>query len=554
MKVLRMTGSMKNALILSIVLPALVSQGGGCGNADSEADEDAASPWYSPDPLGRETEGNILADAPDMVIITSQELAAAWEPYALYRSMAGIKTDVVTVESVVEENDGVDDAEKLRNFLAAAYASGLRFALMGGDAEVVPFRRVEDHFEDPFLGEYSTNGPVQLYFADLDAVWDRDGDGVWGESEEDLSLQDMRQPEIAVGRVPASDGEDVRRYFRKVQTYETQPGGKETWPLLLSDVAGDIPLLGTVDSAEALEITYEEFFPEEFKVNARKLYATEEAAEAYGGEVATPGKIGAALLDGYLLAYHLGHGDHSILTLEIDMQFVNALTNELPPIFFSCACLSGNFADIGDAPLYENWTEMDSGDDSAAENLITGNYGAVAYIGNTGVGLGPIGGAQFLHSMFEDIFEEGIRRIGEAFNYARGRFHDVALNVRGISLNVWDESERWTQLVVILLGDPSMAVWGSSCREISVESPEDYTAGYNEMTVRVVTASNREPVEGATAVLHKPGDFLIRLETDAAGTAVFHFVPYGPADMTLTVTGPDMLPRSLTIRPVDQPP
>ena len=48
-------------------------------------------------------------------------------------------------------------------------------------------------------GDFSSNGPAELYFADLDTDWDADGDGLFGERGDDVTLEDLRAPELAVG-------------------------------------------------------------------------------------------------------------------------------------------------------------------------------------------------------------------------------------------------------------------------------------------------------------------------------------------------------------------
>jgi hypothetical protein len=172
---------------------------GGCGNDDdaaADADADAASDvpedapddapadtvdpaWYEPDPSGRVTEGNLLEADPEMVVVAPPELAEAWRSYARHRTLSGVTTQVVTTDEIDARAEGVDEADRVRNYLRERYfETGLRFALLGGDAEWVPFRRVEASVTVPFSGTYTTNGPADLFFAELDADWDRDRDGL----------------------------------------------------------------------------------------------------------------------------------------------------------------------------------------------------------------------------------------------------------------------------------------------------------------------------------------------------------------------------------------
>ena len=523
-----------------------------CGGSDLGDDGGGGvddSRWQEPDPDGRVTEGDLLSAPPEMVVVTTAALADAWAPLVLHRNLSGVRTDLVLLEQVTAEHDGVDQAERLRNYLIAAHERGLRFALLGGDAEVIPYRRVADEFA-LFDGSYTTNGPSQAYYANLDIDWNADDDASWGEDLQDVTLTDLRTDEIAVGRVPASHAAEVERYVSKLVRYETAPGGRETYPLLFSDIAqSGVPLLGDIDGAEGVEASVQAFFPQEFIDNTRRLYATEGAASTYGGEVITPQRFGDALDQGYLLAYHNGHGSHASLTGELDADFVRGLANPSPTVLLSCACLAGNFADVADGAPSDYWEPQGVDEDSAGELLITGAGGAVGYVGSTGVGLGPIGGSQFLHGMFEGIFERGLTTLGEAFAHGRARMRSIDLQILNTQMIMTDDSERWTQLVVILLGDPALRLWTRAATAIEVIHPAEYGPGFNQLTIEVRSRETGLPIADATVVVRKADDFLIRRHTGADGRTTFRFVPYDPLELEVGVTGPGLLPEFTTIAP-----
>lgn len=541
---------------------------GGCGDDDAAADADADTAadapedvpddgpadtvdpaWYAPDPLGRTTEGNLLETDPEMVVVAPPELADAWRSYARHRNLSGVATQVVTTDEIYARTAGADEADQVRSYLRERYfETGLRFALLGGDAELLPFRRVEASVTVPFSGTYTTNGPAELFFAELDADWDRDGDGRWGERVQDLALEDLRQAELAVGRVPAGDATEVANYVGKLAAYEADANRRGAFPLFLSDVATTIPLVGDVDGAEAMEITIGEVFPLEFRDNAWRLYATEEAVENYGGEVLSARRVAQRLLDGYPLSFHNGHGSHWNIANLLDGDWVRGLDNAMPTVLASCACLSGNFADVADDITFDLWTEQGPGEDSAGELLITGPCGAVGYIGNTAIGLGPVGGVQFLDAFFRGIFQEGWTRLGEAMNYGRAHIRDMNLVVRGVPMPVSDDTEWWTLLAVILLGDPALPVWVHTPRPVELTVPATYGPGWQELTVHVAEPGGI-PAPGVTVVALKDGDFVLRGTTDDAGDVTFRFLPTGPAGITVRATAPWFQPAEALIAP-----
>ncbi len=501
------------------------------------ADDDESLDWYEPDPEGRRTEGNLMNEDPEMIVITSAELAPAWEIYAGMRSLQGVHARVVDLVEALDGQPGVDDAEKLQSYLRDQVRNNsLRFVLLGGDADVVPFRRIPAEVTVPTQETYTTNGPSLLYFANVEVDWDSDGDGVFGQRGKDMSLADARESQLAPGRVPVNHPEEVFAYAAKVEDFLGDVYGRSIHPLLISDIAASVPIIGDIDAAEAIEVTFGEFFPDEYKSNVRKLYATSGAASSFGGEVFTTDLFSEALGDGYSIVFHQGHGSHGWLTDQVSRDFVKNMTNEQPSILLSCACLAGNFADVATTMTHDGWRVQGEGEDSSGELYVVGTRGGVAYVGNTGTGLGPVGGSQFLHALFEGVFLHSITAIGEAFNYARGRAREIDFSVSLMPDMMDDDTEWFTQIVVTLLGDPSIDVYTGKPEPLFLDAPLEYGPGYQEMSVDV-TCGEGEPVHGVTVGLWKRGDFFVEAETDEYGRASFSFIPYGPDDLYAGVYG-----------------
>lgn len=504
--------------------------------AEAGAETSPSSAWNQPDPQGRTTEGDVSQAEPELLIVTSQALEAAWMPYVEHRTLGGVPTAVMTVEAIAAARPAADRAASLRLELVDRFSRGrLRAVLLGGDSDVVPIHRVESSVST-LLGSYSSNDPAELYFADLDSNWDAG-----------LTLAQLRSPEIAVGRVPVKTADHVASYLAKVKTYELQPAGRATYPLAISDIATSIPILGDIDGAEGLEPTMAALWPAGFKSHTRKLYATQGAATKYGGEVFTPQKAQSAFNDGYLLVFHNGHGNYNAFTDALNTSWVNGLQNALPPVFLTCACLAGNFADVADSGDFHEWRVQGPSDGSAGERFIVAPHGGVVYIGNTAIGLGPAGGSQFLHGVFDGLFAKGKRRIGDAMNHAHATMRTFSLPMMGIPMPVDDNTERWTHMVVVLLGDPTLEVWTAEPATGTIDAPSTYGPGFQELKVTVHAGGASLP--GATVTLMKTGDFVLRSSTDAAGTATFRFIPRGPAPLQIGVSGASLVGARVEVQP-----
>ena len=532
---------------ISLVLA--LSLAGACGDstpagsdgAPGEIDADVidaappdADPWAEPDPLGRTTPGNLIAADPEEVIVTSVDLAAAWQPYAEARTLSGVLARVVTMDEIKGATPaGVDDAATLRAYLYDRYLAGtMRYALLGGDGEVVPYRRVWGDIYVPTGDEYTANGPAEDYFADLDDDWDLDGDGAYGEQGDDLSLEQVRATEIAVGLVPVSHVEEIANYAAKVAVYESGEGGRATYPLLLSDIA--TTFLGIdIDAAEGIEPTIADTFPSQFLANAHRIYATQGAVDSYGGELFSATAVDSAFDAGYALVFHSGHGGFNWFTDNLGKVFVLSLGNTLPSIFFTTACEAGNFADRAIADDASTWP-------------VQGPDGGVGYLGNTAVGLGPIGGSQLLYATFQGLFG-GHARLGDAVNYGRAHMREVSLSMDYIPTVVTDDSEYWTQMIAVLLGDPALPVWTADPVPFALAAPASYSPGYQDLTVTVT--SGGLPVTGATVTLLKSGDFVLRATSDGVGQATFSFMPIGRASLEVAAAFPGAITAHVEIPP-----
>lgn len=157
----------------------------------------------------------------EYLIVTNRRLRAEYERLASFKRSLGITASVALIDSVVTAYPGVDAAEKLRNYLKEFYQAGGRYLLLGGDQTLVPTRYLV--YYNCVVAPTSRYEllPSDLYYADLSGEWDKDGDHIWGEPNQDAP--DL-YPEILVGRVPLKDSSAVARYIDKLIQYYREPG------------------------------------------------------------------------------------------------------------------------------------------------------------------------------------------------------------------------------------------------------------------------------------------------------------------------------------------
>ncbi len=212
-------------------------------------------------------------DRVDFVIIVPSEWKNIVEPVARWKTKRGLRTRVVTVDSIESVIvRGYDTAEKIKGFIKRAYLyNGTRYFLFFGSDDgnldcweydgntldeapgvFVPAR-------EALIGRSGDNGyspyrlyKPDLYYAGLDGYWDWDQDGIFGEVEDERDID--LYPEVIVGRVLAESEEDAENYVRKIMIHEKAYPQRIEHNILLYDGIEDWQsgyTLGLLETEEA---------------------------------------------------------------------------------------------------------------------------------------------------------------------------------------------------------------------------------------------------------------------------------------------------------------
>ncbi len=167
------------------------------------------------------------------VIITDANLvnSITSSTFLPWKETLGFNIKIVNIsDSLIQNQPGDDLPAKIRNFLIEYYQTwGIYFVLIVGDHETVPMRYCypdpENHNFDVY--DWSTGGevPTDYYYADLsdsdNESWDSDGDGFYGEFNED-ELDFIA--EVYVGRIPTSNSSKIMYTLDKIVSFEQDTG------------------------------------------------------------------------------------------------------------------------------------------------------------------------------------------------------------------------------------------------------------------------------------------------------------------------------------------
>ncbi|MHC4605993.1 MAG: C25 family cysteine peptidase, partial [Planctomycetota bacterium] len=454
----------------------------------------AQAPAGGPSPLG-------LCDPADSfqyVVVTSAAIRDAATDYTIHDLLAakearGIATTVVAIEDILAAYAGVDDPEKLRNFVIDAYTNWeTDFVLLGGDIDVVPMRKL--WCEAWESSAYRDHIPSDFYYQCLDGDYNSNGDEFWGEPTDGEGGIDVDLlAEVYIGRASAEDATEMSNFVFKTLAYENdlESASYLTTALMVGEHLG----FGGVsqyakNSMEEIRLGADTHgyttvgFVSSPRFTTDTLYA-EDAPWDVGGIVDRMNS------DAYGIYNHLGHANYSYV-MKMYNADADALTNTKYFFSYSQGCIPGDFER-----------------DCIGEHLTTSHRsGAYAVVYNSRYGWGMQNSTDGPSQRFDRQFWHA---------YFDAYVHDLgALNAESHERNLWgldDYCIRWCIYETNLLGDPETSVRGSmvpgvhpAFREVEIDDAAgngDGVINPGETVLLTVTLQNigLEAAEGVQATL-----------------------------------------------------
>ncbi|MBN1280243.1 MAG: choice-of-anchor D domain-containing protein [Candidatus Thermoplasmatota archaeon] len=416
-------------------------------------------------PLVHPIEGSL--NEYDMVIITTNALSAGFIPLRDAHVAEGIDTTIVTVEEIYAnpQYTGVDNAEKLRNFIIDAYQSwGIQYVLLGGDYNVVAGRKLHGA-----TMSCSDELPSDLYYACLDGPFNADGDTIWGEPNDGFYGGDVDLlADVYVGRACVGTAEEVTYFVNKTLTYmNSDPTSNYLdTTVLVGQKLNDNPLswggdhmdelidgctnygyqtVGYPSSAFSIDTLYDRDWP------ITNDWPKEQIIQRINNNVHMINHLGHASSTHVMELYE--YTTVPIQTDPIQWELVwvgditENLTNEYPCFIYSQGCRAGAFDDPGE------WNGFPWGMDCIADFLtVKSEQGAFAGVWNSRYGFyspsSTDGTSHHFHREFIDaIFGENILGLGAANQDSK---HDTLHKVSSSG------PYRWCYFDLNLLGDPAV--------------------------------------------------------------------------------------------------
>ncbi|MBN2544112.1 T9SS type A sorting domain-containing protein [bacterium] len=452
-----------------------------------------------------------MEDAYDYLIITDNSLAPILDQLKDWKLTSGLKDTIVTTSDIYSSYAGVDNAEKIREFIKDAYTDwGITWVLLAGDVYYIPARTVwafdcEAHFYDD-----ENDIRADLYFSDLDGDWNFNANDTFGEVGDSVDMY----PEVFVGRASHQADSEMVAWTEKLLDYEKTPStGYLNKMLFLAMVLWDEPL---TDASIAKEMIDENYVPDYYTIT--KLYQT------LGNENSE--NTIAAMNSGQGFINHNGHASRWVLGVGHEYLWPNdmdELTNgSMQGVFYSIGCWPASFD-------Y----------DCIGEHYISNpDGGGVAFIGNSRYGWGSPGNPGYGYSEVYDerfhdaLFTKDILAPGEILAYQKAYYAPYA---------AWENIWRWHQYEINLLGEPEMQIWSNEPSEVVVRYPDSITNSGGMISVCVEDLVGGA-IGGARVALSQNSTLIASDVTNPTGCVLLNVAPTSPDSVLLTVTGKNIFP------------
>jgi hypothetical protein len=333
-------------------------------------------------------------------------------------------------------------------------------------------------------------------------------------------------PDLALGRIPASDPAQVATYLQKLADYRAG---------LVTDHVESALLLGEIIDAgtdgKVLCDSLAAALPPSFqRVGLYESDGTENTASVLAG-----------LDQGHGIVVHMGHGSYDVLGVGPDSPAQLLFNSQVDAVaagnryalVLGTNCNSGGF---DHASTMEHF-------------LFAPNGGAVA---TSAVARTSIAGldADINRDYLTEIFASADGNLALAYQAVRAaRLADRP------EKHLTDTWVRRLYLSRSYLGAPTLSLWRSVPGALSVAHPASVPAERAPFAVTVAGAGDGLPVADALVCVRKGDEDYAYGRTDAAGAVTFDFRPESAGTISVTVTAPDRLPYegAATVLPAGVP-
>ncbi|MBU7017210.1 MAG: hypothetical protein HXS44_06850, partial [Theionarchaea archaeon] len=359
----------------------------------------------------------------EYIIITNETMQSAFQTLANWKAGYVNGATVYTISWITATYSGLDNQEKIRNFIIDKYMNnGTKYILLGGDVAAVPYRG----FYVSTGGYTDTDMLADMYFAHLDGSHNSDGDSYYGEITDGVDFG----AEVAVGRASCETVTEAENFVNKVIAFEQADKPKR---ILLHQSRLQT---GNNPDSRCLAYNCDDYIPGDYTID----YLFEE-----NGTVSKSMWI-EHWAQNPLIVVHIGHGNTTAyyINYEVggtviwyDSDVSSIIYHTFWPIHISIASCAGEI----------------EAEDCLGEEYVK-RCKAFAFIGLDNYAWFSTSNAcmysgEFVESFFRALFEDGKEKLGEMLNTGKSYLASSAQS---------NSTYRWCFYENNLIGDPETPI------------------------------------------------------------------------------------------------
>lgn len=425
----------------------------------------------------------LLDEEYDLLVLCREDFRGTMENYSHYRNLTGTITKVVTLEEIesgsIWQVEGRDIQERIKRFVYnATLFWNIEFLLLVGDADRFPVRHIMVLDGSDDNGASRVDGrfvPSDLYYSDVFegggtdfSSWNGpggDSELLWGEFDSTAKDDPDLYPDLYVGRMPASDRDELENMIDKIQGYERSARGSD-WFYNATLCGTDTFSGGTPEGEYTSDIIGNNYLS---GFNLTKHYQTK----------GTLSGIASTVDEGCGFFEMSDHGTYTNWAgAYYRTHAYNQKNGYMLPVVVMDACLTHGFdnenassSTTGKDPVFDQFYyapgESSSGTECVGEQTHRAPAGgSIASFGCTRIGWGAVGASYpnalsgFMNVRIHRSYSEGMVRPGQLLARAVTDYRS--------SLGMGSASGYKTMTEYILLGDPSVYLGGISSTSVEI--------------------------------------------------------------------------------------
>ena len=389
----------------------------------------------------------------EYVIVTSNQFKSTFEELANWKSRKGIRSKVLTVDSIDSAYTGSTRAERIKRALADV--DGLSYVLLGGDTLNVPTCMV-------YIGHHAKADsitPADVYYSCLGTMnWDNNGNSFYGDLNDNVSLI----PSLNVSRAPVSTIEDAQVFVNRIIGYECAPDTTNWKDDILmcgttlgyrdsNDVWHPYYVNGKSDTQIWSQMIYNQCIAPYWGGQCTQFYDTYTSISGNGNYDFSATNLHSELAKGFTFIDMMTHGLKNFWQMETTPYYLSTRADTLENCGYSV---------ITTTACHTNAFDFNSPYSKCLSRAFINNpqSGILAYWGTSRENwyyqkatYGLYYGASFDTLTYRKIFEDNYHRMGKAAKDVKSDKMSSATGSYNANRKIW--------MSLNLMGDPEMPIY-----------------------------------------------------------------------------------------------